>query len=547
VDDDEQAAERAPAAPVQRRLELLMEANQAVLGELSLTAVLRRIVASARELVGARYAALAVLGPDGQLAQFVHMGMDEETVRRIGRLPRGHGLLRVLIEDPRPLRLARISDHPRSVGFPPHFPPMQTFLGVPVKVREVVHGNLYLTERVGGGEFTEEDETTLQAFALSAGIAIENARLYEESQRRRHWAEGVAGVSSVLLDPHQGDALGLVAETVLRLTDGDVVTVVVPDDQPATFVVRLARGAGAAEVTGRTYPAGRSIAARAIETGRAVQVADRQTDGRFAIPLKEVVDIGPALALPLHGSSRTYGVLVVGRRHGRPPFGPSDLTLGETFATQAALAMELAEARADQQRLVVLRDRERIAQDLHDHVIQRLFASGLMLDGLTGSQPPPVAARLTSVVDGLDATIRQLRTLIFRLQASSEDRTLRTVVLDVAEEAAQVLGFPPDVSFEGPVDTVADAQVVDDVAAVCREALANVGRHAHAHAVSVSVTASATRLSVLVVDQGSGPGTAPAGRGLEDLRQRALRYGGSFGLVGGPTGGTELQWSVPLT
>lgn len=522
-----------------------MEANQAVLSELSLTAVLQQIVSSARELVEARYAALAVLGTDGEVTRFVHVGMDEETVRRIGRPPRGLGLLSVLVEDPRTLRLARISDHPRSVGFPPHFPPMQTFLGVPIKVRGLVAGILYLTERAGG-EFTEDDETTIEAFAVSAGIAIENARLYEESRRRQAWSEAVAAVSAALLDPHRGDALGLVAETVLPLTDADVVTVVVPGEEPETFEVRLARGAGATELEGRTYAAGHSVAAYAIHSGRAVRVADR-AEGGFAIHLQEVVDVGPALALPLQGSSRTYGVLIVGRRHGRPVFSPQDLSLGESFAAQAALAMELAEARTDQQRLVVLEDRERIARDLHDLVIQRLFASGLMLDGLAGSQLPPVADRLGLVVDGLDAAISQIRTVIFQLQSTPAGRTLRASVLDIAHRAAQDLGFAPDVGFEGPVDTVASDAVVDDVTAVCREALTNVARHAHAQRAGVTVSASGQRLTVVVRDDGVGVRGTPGRSGLEDLGQRALRYGGSSGLVSGPTGGTELRWVIPLT
>ncbi|GAA3549723.1 GAF domain-containing sensor histidine kinase [Microlunatus spumicola] len=532
----------------QHRLEVLVRANRAILGELSLTTVLRQIVESARELVGARYAALGVLGPDGGLAEFVHVGMDEETVRRIGRLPRGLGLLGVLVDDPRPLRVDRISDDPRSVGPPAHLPSMETFLGVPVKVRDVVYGNLYLTERLDGAVFSEEDQATLEAFGVSAGNAIENARLYEETRRRERWAEAAAAVSSVLLDPRSGDPLGLIAETVLRLTDGDVITVVVPTGD-RTFRVRLARGTGAVGLEGTLYPSSRSVAALALETGRAVRVASREQEGAFAVHLRDLVDVGPVLALPLIGSTGSYGVLIVGRLTGRPPFAAGDLDLGESFAAQAAIATELAQAREAQQRLVVLQDRERIARDLHDHVIQRLFASGLTLEGLAGAQTPAVAARLVSVVDGIDATIRQLRTLIFRLQTAPAGRTLRTAVLDVTAAAAPGLGFEPDVGFEGPVDTVATDGVVDDVALVCEEALTNVARHARAQQISLTVTATPAALTVVVTDDGVGPGPGRprAGAGLRDLATRARTYGGRSELGTGPAGGTELVWSIPLS
>ncbi|SEQ82081.1 sensor histidine kinase [Microlunatus flavus] len=533
-------------AQTQRTLELLMEANRAILAELSPEAVLRRIVVAARELVGARYAALGVLAADGSLEQFIHDGFDGQHVCAVGDLPRGEGLLGVLVADPRPLRLERMSEHPLSTGTPPGHPAMESFLGVPIEVRGEVYGNLYLTERAAGGAFTDDDETTLLALAATAGIAIENARLYETARRRERWAEAAAEVSSSLLDPGLGgEPVGLIADTVLRLTSADVVSVVVPTGH-ATFRVLLARGRRAPELEDLEYDAKATIAGLALSTGRGVRVARLEEQPRFTVHVQRVLDVGAALALPLHGSLGSHGVLVVARERGRAPFDETDLELSESFAAQAAIALELAAARADQQRLAVLEDRERIARDLHDHVIQRLFASGLTLEGVAGSSEPATAARLGPVVDDLDLAIQQIRTLIFRLQTSGAARSVRSVVIEAAQEVAPVLGTEPDVTFEGPVDTVADPDLVDDVAAVAREALTNVVRHAGARHVRVSVTAGAGALAVVVADDGRGLGPDARRSGLRNLEERARRHGGGCTLVGLPGGGAELRWSVPL-
>ena len=529
-----------------RRLDLLMEANGAILAERSLEDVLHRIVAAARELVSARYAALGVRAPDGSLEQFVHEGLDGVTVCPPGRLPRGDGLLGVLVADPRPLRLERISDDPRSVGLPSTHPPMESFLGVPVQVRGAVYGNLYLTEREGGAAFTEDDVAAVVALAATAGVAIENARLFAASRRREQWAEAAAQVSSSLLDPTSGtDPVELVADTVLRLTAADVVSLVVPTGR-ATFRVRLARGERAVELEGLEYDAPTTIAEEALATGRGVRVALLSEQPRFTVHVQRLFEVGAALALPLHGAERTRGVLVVARRAGRPVFDQTDLELSESFAAQAAIALELADARADQQRLALLEDRERIARDLHDHVIQRLFAAGLSLEGVAGRAGGATAARLGSVADDLDAVIRQIRTLIFRLQPSGTAPSVRSVVLDAAQRAAAVLGVEPEVETSGPVDTVADPYLVEDVAAVAREALSNVVRHASARHVRVSVSATADELSVVVTDDGRGPGGTARRSGLRNLDQRARRYGGRCELEAPASGGAVLRWTIPL-
>lgn len=533
------------AVATQRRLELLTEANGAILAEHSLEDVLHRIVSAARELASARYAALGVLAADGSLEQFVHEGLDGATVCPPGRLPRGDGLLGVLVSDPRPLRLARISDDPRSVGLPPTHPPMESFLGVPVEVRGSVYGNLYLTEREGGGPFTADDVTAVVALAATAGVAIENARLFAASRRREQWAAAAAQVSSSLLDPASGpDPVALVADTVLRLTGADVVSLVVPTGR-ATFRVRLARGERAGELEGLEYDAATTIAEEALASRRGVRVDLLPEQPRFTIHVQRLFEVGAALALPLHGALRSHGVLVVARRLGRPPFDQTELELSESFAAQAAIALELAAARADQQRLAVLEDRERIARDLHDHVIQRLFAAGLSLEGIAATADGTTAVRLGPVVDDLDAAIREIRTLVFRLQPTTSPG-VRSVVHEAAGRVGAVLGVEPDVRIEGPVDTVTDPDLVEDVSAVVREALSNVVRHASARAVRVRVSAAAGELRVVVADDGRGPGGDERRSGLRNLEQRARRHGGRCELVGPASGGTELRWSIPL-
>jgi GAF domain-containing protein len=403
----------------QQRLRRLLTANRSIVQELSLPAVLHRIVDTARDVAGARYAALGVIGADGLLEQFLHVGLEEEAVREIGELPKGRGVLGALIEDPKPIRLTRIADDLRSSGFPDGHPPMTTFLGVPIRSREAVFGNLYLTDRIDGGPFTAEDEELVLALAATAGIAIENARLYEESRRRQEWLRASGEISRQLLDPEaeHADTLHRVAASVKRLASADVVTLVRPaDDDPGQLEVVVATGAAERELVGLRYPNVDSIAWQAMQEGHGIRLeAVDQQPGVF-LHLRPYVPVGQAMALPLRGETGPRGAIVAGRIIPHPPFTDADLDMAETFAGQAAIALELSDARADQQRLGVLEDRDRIARDLHDHVIQRLFAAGLSLQSIaTTANDEVVEQRLSRTVDELDETIRQIRTTIFAL------------------------------------------------------------------------------------------------------------------------------------
>jgi signal transduction histidine kinase len=533
----------------QDRLRRLLHANRSIVQELSLPAVLHRIVDTARDVAGARYAALGVIGADGLLEEFLHVGLDDDAVQAIGELPKGRGVLGALIEDPKPIRLTRIADDPRSSGFPDHHPAMTTFLGVPIRSRDAVFGNLYLTDRIDGGPFTAEDEELVLALAATAGVAIENARLYEESRRRQEWLRASGEISRQLLDPEAdySDTLHRITTSVKRLASADVVTLVRPTaDDPNQLEVVVATGAAERDLIGLRYPKGDSIAWQAMQQGHGVRLeaVDQRPD--IYLHLRPYVPVSQAMALPLRGEIGPRGAIVAGRIIPHAPFTDADLDMAETFAGQAAIALELSDARADQQRLGVLEDRDRIARDLHDHVIQRLFAAGLSLQSIAATvDDEAVDQRLARTVEQLDDTIRQIRTTIFALQEDSS-RSLRGTALAVVDQLAPLLPVRPDIELVGPLDTIADEAIIADVEAVLRESLTNVAKHARAAQIRVNVQADGQRLALTVIDNGIGLGATTRRSGLANLSRRAERHGGYLDVANSPEGGLRLQWSIPL-
>jgi signal transduction histidine kinase len=538
-------------AAAQGRLRGLLRANRAIISDLDLNGVLRRIVEAACELVDARYGALGVIGSDQKLEQFIHVGIDTETAARIGHLPRGLGLLGALIDDPRPIRLADIGDDSRSVGFPDRHPPMSSFLGVPIRIRNTVFGNLYLAEH-RGGSFSAEDEELVGALAATAAVAIDNARLYAEAQRRQEWLQASTEITRQLLANSGEEPLRVVARRVQSILEADLVNVVLPTPDGQRFMVEVATGAGADQLTAYTYEREGTLSDRAIQRRSAITVPDlaELSDGSFGRHLVGVAPIGALMAIPLVGSTKARGALLVGRLRGRPGFTDADLDMVTTFANHAAVALELADARADQQRVVLLEDRDRIARDLHDHVIQKLFAAGLSVQSVAAALgDDPRSDRLARVVDDVDETIRQIRTSIFELRGTvgPVKAAVRRRLLDVADEASGVLGFAAQTRFSGPIDTLVDESLGEDLAAVVREALANVARHAGATAATVEVSVGSGALSVDIVDDGVGLQGAQRRSGLANLRRRATLRGGELSLLDPDSEGTHLRWTIPLT
>ncbi|MFJ3672786.1 GAF domain-containing protein [Streptomyces sp. NPDC090106] len=534
------------------RVHSLLEAVLAVGRELDLEQALHSIVEAAAVLVDAEYAALGVIGPDGRrLSAFHTVGVTEEQIARIGPYPEGHGILGELIRHPAPLRLAKISEHPASYGFPPNHPPMNTFLGVPIRVREQVFGNLYLTEKRGGAQFDEEDVSVTSTLAVAAGVAIDNARLYEESRLRERWLSATAEITrSLMSGADRGEVLGLIADRAREITGATLAMVAVPMEDTDSLSVELAIGPGAETLRGLVLPVDGSLIGEAFSTVAPVTTPDVCLDERVAARRSRFTGLGPALAVPVGtGEGGVRGVVLLMRAAGRTVFTDKETDPLLSFAAQAAVAMELAERRRDAEEVAVLKDRDRIARDLHDLAIQRLFATGMTLQSAGRFiEHPEASERVVRAVDDLDETIKIIRSTIFGLRSreGSGGTGLRARVVRIAGEAAAVLGFAPSVRMEGLLDTDVPREIADHAVAVLSEALTNIARHAHADRADIVLTAEAGRLRLAVTD--NGVGIPPDGRrsGLRNMAERARQLGGALELGGPESGGTALVWQVPL-
>jgi signal transduction histidine kinase len=537
------------------RMRGLLEAVVAIGSGLDLEPTLRRIVETAVGLVDASYGALGVIGEGRRLAEFIPVGLSPDEIARIHHWPEGRGLLGLLIEDPRPLRLADMAAHPASAGFPEGHPPMRSFLGVPVRVRDEVFGNLYLTNKRGGGEFTEDDESVLLALGAAAGVAVENARLYEAARRQQHWIQASAEVTTRLLsgsDP--GEVLADVTRLARELSGADLAVLALPDDEGRRMTVDYAEGDGADAVRGLVIPAGESLSGRVLATGEAVIAADFAGDDRAAPAARAAMSqIGPAIVFPVGAPGNVRGVLTVGRRRGALPFPRAQADVMATFAAQAGVALELAASRAEAERLSLYEDRDRIARDLHDQVIQRLYATGMSLEGaMPMITRPEAASRITNAVDAMDETIREIRATIFELQArdTATGPDLRSDIVDLVEEMTPVLGFAPSLRLGAGLGGPVKPEVTEQALAMLREALSNAARHAAATKVDVTVDIGPdVMLSVLVTDNGTGIPDGGRRSGLRNLARRAEQFGGSFRIgpadPGAAPAGTRLEWRVP--
>jgi signal transduction histidine kinase len=530
------------------RVDRLLQAVLAVASDLEREQVLRRIVDAAMTLVDAQYGALGVLGVDGGLSQFIAIGIDDETQKLIGPLPQGKGILGLLIERPEPIRLANLADHPASTGFPENHPPMRTFLGVPVRVRDEVFGNLYLTEKKGGAEFDVEDEAVVRALAAAAGVAIENARLYDEGKRRERLLSATGNITQDLLSGLPADeVLSQVADLAREMSRADTAVIVRPgpDDD---LRVDLAVGRGADRISGLAISPGGSLAGLAFSTGEIQLSEDVAVDPR-AHGWRDYFPGGPVLAVPIGAGQTIKGVLAMWRQPGSPSFTGAVVGVVAAFAGQAAIALELAEQRRRAERQGIVEDHDRIARDLHDLVIQRLFATGMLLVGATRIiDNPEAAGRVARAVDQLDGTIKDIRSTIFSLQTregTPRDKGLRARVLAVIEESADTLGIAPTLRMDGLLDTRVSERLADQLLAALLEALANVAKHASASRVEVVVSVNG---GLLLRVRDDGVGIAPTGRrsGLRNLSMRAQELQGELS-VDAAEGGTVLEWRVPLS
>jgi len=526
------------------RLRSLLDAVVAIGTGLDLHSTLERIVRVARDLSGARYGALGVIGPHGRLRDFIADGMPPEVHAAIGHLPEGHGLLGLLIDEPKPIRLPDISRHPAAYGFPPHHPPMSTFLGVPIRIRDQVFGNLYLTEKQGGGEFTDDDEELVVALSVAAAAAIDNARLYDQARLRQRWLEATAEITGLLVgaDIDRATALQHIADRARESSGAEAILILLTDADGTVLTVEVTSGADGG-LRGVAVPVDDSRFPIADAPGTTV-VGNLAEAAVWPRP----VDTGPCLLVPFAaGGGSVLGALVVVYPQGWELGDDApDLAMVETFAGQAALALDRVRYQAEREELAVLTDRERIARDLHDVVVQRLFAAGTRLAAI---QPqvvkPEVGRRIDAVVDDLDTTIREVRGTIFRLRGSGS-ASLRARVRDLVDAAAGATRVPPQLVIDGPVDTVVPDELGADLLAVVQEALSNVARHAHAQHAAVTLTVSGRNLTVRIADDGVGLADHAGRSGIVNMRRRAARHHGTLSIEPNTPTGTVLSWTAPV-
>lgn len=530
------------------RSRALIDAGLVLSSELSFDVVLQRIVETAAEISGARYGALGVVDHAGVIREFITTGVTPEQRRAIGHTPVGKGLLGLLIRERRPIRIPEIGEDPRSVGFPPNHPPMKSFMGAPVTARGRVFGNIYLTEKLGATEFSEEDEQALIVLAAQAGVAIENARLYAEARRRERWLDGVREVSALIMSGAEAnEALSLIARRAMELVDADVATVAIPSADADELTIAAAAGEHASDILGTTFSRDDSLSGEAVKAGRAIVLDDASAADAAHQPIVRVGDMGPAMFVPLAGG---LGTLAVGNRRGGRAFDDDEVQLIQTFASQAVVALEYERAQRQAQRLLVMEDRERIGKELHDGVIQSLFAVGMGLQGAAAmSTDAETAKRLDDAVAEIDGAIRDLRNYIFGLRPGIlADRQLDQALRQLAKEFEAKTEVVTVVDVDGDV-AAALAPRAADVIQMAREALSNVGRHAHASTCRLSLRGEEGSAVLEIDDDGRGFDQSEAragGQGLANLRTRAEALGGVARVASSAVDGTTISIDLPL-
>ncbi|NUP59370.1 MAG: GAF domain-containing protein [Pseudarthrobacter sp.] len=529
----------------QEHVEGLLGAVVSMAEDLSLEAVLDRVVQSACELVGARYGALGVIGDDQQLSHFITVGIDDDGAHPIGDLPTGHGVLGQLIREPQPLRLHDLGDHPIAVGFPPNHPPMRTFLGVPVRVRNEVFGNLYLTEKIDGPDFTAEDEDLAVALASAAGVAIQNARLYDDSNRRQRWLEAGMEVSDRLKAKPRSDTenLDMIAEQALHASSSALSLIV---SAGADGSIRCRTSVGVQGLPGGQELPAAAVLAQVLETGESRTL----NDPRQVFDPTSAEKLGPVLMAALGSNSDGHrdSILILARPAGATRYTDVDVEQSAVFATRIGLTLDLLKANQLREEHALFIDRERIARDLHDLVIQRLFAAGLNLQGLRRymSDPAALERRIAGVTTELDDCIHQLRDTIYSLHAREPDQELLSGrILRAVQEAANAGGFLPRIQLSGPIDDGVGDEVAEQLLPVLYESVSNAVRHSGSEDIYVLLAAKDGEVKLTVRDSGCGFADPKRVSGLDNMKSRAARLGGTCTVDSSPGRGTSVTWTVP--
>ena len=534
------------------QMEQLLRVIVEISSDLDLDATLRRIVHAARDLTSAPYGALAVRDPGGTLISFLHEGIDADRVRQIGPLPVGKGILSVSLLDTPALRLDDLTQHPAAVGFPEQHPAMRAFLGVPFTIRGTVFGSLYLTHDDPARVFSESDEVAARALAFAAAVAIDNAQVFERERASVKWLDASREITTALLSNVEPSRLPLqlIAERACALTEAEQAIVLVPVDADLaideidTLVVSAAVGLNAAEVLGQRVPVDGSTSGSVFRSGMPL-ITEALT-----YPIQAFTDVGqrPAIVMPLRTHDEVAGVIAVARGADQPPFDSSYLDLVSDFATHAAIALMLASGREHARQLTIVAERERIAHDLHDHVIQRIFAAGMDLQGTVARvRSPEISDRLNRTLDDLQTIIEEIRTTIFQLRSPlGTDGDFRNRIQRVVADLTENRDIATTLRMHGPM-TAVGGELAEHAEAVTAEAVSNAVRHSGASRLSIEVRVD-DMLTVDISDNGCGISVDNSRHsGLANMSYRAVQVGGSCELSRPSEGGTRVHWAAPLT
>ncbi len=525
------------------RLHNLIRVNQAITSDLDLDSVLHRIVAMAAELVDAKFAGMGVLGPQGEIAKFIHSGISPQVEAAIGRQPEGKGLLRAIMDTPRPLSLTALGDDPRSVGFPAGHPAMTSFLGVRIRVREEVYGNLYLANN-RHGEFTAEDVELAEALAATAGIAIENARQFDEAIRRERWSRALAEAARGVMLDEESQQVPRLLDRVREAVQAEVALIATIDEETDELIVEHVVGFNSAVLaTTRVRPVTESFVHTTGDEALVLNDLSLLIDTADG----EVETTCHLVLVPFDGPPGRRIALGVANRGTQSELHDREIEVVGSFTSHVHTVLDRAEMRRTRHRVAMLEDRNRIARDLHDHVIQRLFATGLSLQATATQVDGPPGERLSDLVHEIDGAITQIRQSIFALNHDSADgATLRSRLSAIVERIGGSLPRRPTLVFAGPVDLVTDDDLSHDVEAVVSEALTNAVRHSGARSIDVEVAIADHSITISVLDDGVGPGPMTRRSGLSNLELRARRHDGTFLVEERATGGTSLHWTGRL-
>ena len=546
----------SPKADQLGRLRVLVDAGIALSSELSLEALLQQIVETAAEITDAQYAALGVIDKTGQaLERFLTTGVTPEVHAAIGDLPHGRGILGVLIRDVAPLRLHDIADDPRSVGFPPNHPPMKSFLGVPIVLRGSAYGNLYLTEKRGGEDFTEEDEELAQLLAAQAAVAIENARLYESSTRWLRQVESLNEIGNALASELElQPLLSLVARRLQELVDARLVLIALPEG--ASLRIAAAAGEGAYGVTGVELALDSSKTGRVLERGRSERIDSLLDDPEVDQHVTRRLGVHSALYVPLVVRGRAIGVVIAHDKRGNstPAFSEDDLRLAESLTARAAIAVDLSEqvSRDSMRRVVEAQEleRARLARELHDETGQALTS---ILLGLKPLEQAAASADAVSAIESVRelvvSTLQNVRRLAVELRPTAlDDFGLVPAVERLADTFREQSGLTVDLETQLG-DTRLPAEAETTLYRVVQEALTNIVKHADATGVSILLQRRNRAAQVVVEDDGAGfdpAATREDALGLAGMRERVALAGGRLQVESTPGGGTTLVAEVPI-